>query len=191
MLKNIKGLDQKKIMMNSMLNSARGMYQAGFTIIELMVTLAVLSIIISLAAPSFVSMLNNNLVTGATNDLIASFQLARTEAIKRNGTVDIRSKNGSDWSNGYRVQVNSSAQILRDVDALHSKVSLTSFPSTVTFVSYVASGAVETAATFRIDTEIIDTGTSNCESGVSRKVRDLQLGLSGSTSLTTRMVTCP
>jgi type IV fimbrial biogenesis protein FimT len=162
------------------------MYEQGFTLIELMVTLVILAIFISLAAPSFVTMINNNRATGATNDLVASFQLARTEAIKRHGIVLIRSKNGSDWSDGYRVQVAGTLQTLRDVDALHSTVSLdeTSFPTSLTRIDYLANGGVEAAAKFVID-------TSNCESGVSRKVRNVQLRKSGSHTLTYTTEVCP
>jgi type IV fimbrial biogenesis protein FimT len=161
-------------------------YEQGFTLIELMVTLVVLAVIVTLAAPSFVTFINNNRATGATNDLIVSFNLARTEAIKRNGTVLLQSKNGTDWSEGHLIRVSSTSEILRDVDAAHSTVTMDSASNAVSEISYTSSGAVTTASTttFTID-------TSNCETGVSRKKRLLQLNLSGSSTLTASTEVCP
>lgn len=56
----------------------------GFTLIEMMVTVAVLSIAMIIAVPSFTSLINSNRLSGQANELIAAFILARTEAIKQN-----------------------------------------------------------------------------------------------------------
>lgn len=161
------------------------MYEQGFTLIELMITLAVLAIVISLAIPSFVTFINNNRTTSATNDLIASFNLARTEAIKRNGTLLIQSKNGTDWSDGHQIRVSSTSEILRDINAAHSSVTMDS-DNAVSVISYTPSGGVTAAST---TTVTIDN--SNCESGVSRKIRLLRLNLSGSSTLTATTDVCP
>ena len=58
--------------------------QAGFTLIELMVTVAVLAILLSLGLPGFQGVLRSNRVATTNNELIASLSLARTEAL-RNG----------------------------------------------------------------------------------------------------------
>jgi type IV fimbrial biogenesis protein FimT len=61
----------------------------GFTLIELVITLTVAGILMALAAPSMFSFLASNRLTAQTNDLIADLSFARSEAIKRNGTVVI------------------------------------------------------------------------------------------------------
>lgn len=55
----------------------------GFTVIELMVTLAVAAIVISMAVPSFQSVVNGNKLAAGANELMASLQAARMEAIRR------------------------------------------------------------------------------------------------------------
>jgi type IV fimbrial biogenesis protein FimT len=56
----------------------------GFTLVELMVTIAVLAIVMSVAIPSFSSLVNNNRLTAQANEILAAVMLARTEAIKQN-----------------------------------------------------------------------------------------------------------
>jgi type IV fimbrial biogenesis protein FimT len=60
---------------------------AGFTIIELMIALTIAGILLAVATPSLRVFLQNNRLTAAANDLLRSFQIARTEAIKRQQNV--------------------------------------------------------------------------------------------------------
>lgn len=68
----------------------------GFTLIELIVTIAISGILISLVAPSFASAFLSNRLAAFSNSFAASAQLARSEAVKRNSPVTIcRSTNGT------------------------------------------------------------------------------------------------
>lgn len=60
---------------------------AGFSMVELMVTIAVLAIVTAAAFPSFTALVNGNRLTGSANEMLASLQLARSEAIRRNARV--------------------------------------------------------------------------------------------------------
>lgn len=63
--------------------------RAGFTLIELMVTLAVLGILAAIAAPSFSDILERRKLNGAGETLFANLMFAKTEAIKRNADIRV------------------------------------------------------------------------------------------------------
>jgi type IV fimbrial biogenesis protein FimT len=62
-------------------------HRKGFSLIELMIVLAVLAISLGLAAPSFQAVINTNRIASAANDVTAAIQLARSEAIRSNRSV--------------------------------------------------------------------------------------------------------
>lgn len=61
----------------------------GFTLLELMIVLAVAALVLAAGAPSFKDFRRNSLLSGVANDFLASLQLGRTEAIKRQSRVSI------------------------------------------------------------------------------------------------------
>lgn len=65
---------------------ARLRRQAGFTLIELMVALAVLAIVLGIGVPSFQNIMERNRAASQTNELLGALQATRSEAIRRNAT---------------------------------------------------------------------------------------------------------
>jgi type IV fimbrial biogenesis protein FimT len=61
----------------------------GFTIIELMVAVAVLAVLAVIAAPSFTEYLAKRRVNGLASELVTDLQFARSEAVSRNENVRI------------------------------------------------------------------------------------------------------
>lgn len=78
--------------------------QRGFTLVELMITLAVAVILTAIAVPSFRNLTLSNRLTTAANDVVGALNVARMEAVKRNASVqfcsDSSTANGSDTLGG-------------------------------------------------------------------------------------------
>ena len=66
-------------------SAARASRAAGFTLIELMVTISVLAILITIAIPSFTATINRSRLAASANGLVGGFQLARSEAVRGGG----------------------------------------------------------------------------------------------------------
>ncbi len=83
----------------------------GFTILELMITVALLTIVLGLAAPSLDGLLRDSRRTVAVNGFVHALFLARSTALTRNKTISIcRSSDGqtcgnqtADWQHGWIV----------------------------------------------------------------------------------------
>ena len=75
--------------------------KSGFSLVELMVTVAILAILAALAAPSVGIFISRSAMRGASTDFTLSMQRARAEAINRNQCVAIcMSSNGSSCDAG-------------------------------------------------------------------------------------------
>jgi type IV fimbrial biogenesis protein FimT len=98
---------------------------AGFTLIELMVTIAVVAILLGVAVPAFTSSQLSTQLRTSTNNLIAGAHLARSEAIKRNTIVrlcvsaDGATCGSGNWNQGWIVV--SGAEVLHREDAISDR----------------------------------------------------------------------
>ncbi len=95
-------------------------FLAGFTIIELMLTIAVAAVILTLGVPSFQDLMERNQLTSNINRFISSLALARSESIKRNQRVvvcpssDGTSCSGTGYDNGWIIFVDTNNNGSRD-----------------------------------------------------------------------------
>ncbi len=72
--------------------------QVGFSLIELMVAVALFSILASFAIPSYQQMIENTKIRTAAESIQAGLQLARSEAVSRNARVQFDFRAGPAWS---------------------------------------------------------------------------------------------
>lgn len=88
----------------------------GFTLIEIMVSLAVLGVLIAIAIPSFSNTINRYRINTIRDELTASLQMARSEAIRRGVQIIIVRKtvncvfdmpDSQDWHCGWHLVVDS------------------------------------------------------------------------------------
>jgi len=88
---------------------------AGFTLIEMVITVTLLGVLLAIAVPSFQQLILNQVVKSAVFDAFSALEYARSEAIKRPGeTVTLKAGAASDgaWSTGWRL-LNGAGTILR------------------------------------------------------------------------------
>lgn len=77
---------------------------SGFTLLELAITMAVLGVLVALASPSIAGVIRANRITAGANELLATFQSGRIQAMTRNARVVLcRSVDGATCAgaNGY------------------------------------------------------------------------------------------
>lgn len=136
----------------------------GFTLIELMVTLAVAIILTAVAVPAYRSVMANNRVISQTNALVTGFQLARAEAVSRGQPVAVCARAddttcgaSTAWANGWLVFVDEDDDGVRDAGEERVRIfaSLEGNPTLsvaggAAVIRYQASGAVEAAEDFQL-----------------------------------------
>ena len=101
---------------------------SGFTILELMIVVALIGVLASLALPSFGYLAANTKVKGASTELYLALIRARAESVKRNRSVTIVATSGNkdDWDAGWQIIVDANndgdfADVAADDDRLVSQ----------------------------------------------------------------------
>ena len=140
----------------------------GFTLIELMMTMVIVGILVTLAAPSFNNFVLKSRVNSAATELQMSLLLARSEAAKRNSGVTITPVNTAAWTQGWSVTYvdgGGTTRTLKTVDAYTGAMTVTgptaalaygrdgrlTSASAVTFTVNVPGNANITAKTIAVD----------------------------------------
>ncbi|MEX0960430.1 MAG: GspH/FimT family pseudopilin [Burkholderiales bacterium] len=139
----------------------------GFTLIELLITLAVLAIVTTIAAPNLATWITNTRVRTAASDLYASMIYARSEATKRNENVDIIANAGG-WNTGWRIEAGGT--VLRQQEPLSGELTITE-ANNLTTVTYRRDG--------RLDGNAGATFTIASATNPSAKTRTVGVDLSG------------
>jgi len=105
--------------------------QAGFSLIELMVSIAIAAILLSLAVPAFNDFQARNALRATASDFIAAVNTARIQAVSLRSPVKLKEASGG-WANGWVVEYDASVKtekkqtfLPRGTSALKSEDGLT------------------------------------------------------------------
>ena len=151
---------------------------AGFTILELMMAIAVAGVLAAVALPSYTNMVKNNCMTTSASSLVTSLQLAKSEAVKRRTTITVApTKNSGDadyssneWGEGWTVS--DSSETIRIVE-LTCGIGSTTVDGDDTSVTYDSSGFTNTTSTFTIcDDRTGETGREISVNSLGRPTTD-------------------
>jgi type IV fimbrial biogenesis protein FimT len=145
------------------------MLRSGFTLIEIMITMLIMSILLAVGVPAMRDFIIETRLSVAVNQFVAAATLARTEAIKRGRSVAIcRSVNaesdagrcvasagagdgraGNDWGSGWIVMVPDENQVLLRQAALSKKTSVVGTNKKITYNGLGRPGASFSSLVFR------------------------------------------
>lgn len=159
--------------------------QAAFTLIELMITIAVLAIVVGVAVPNFTVLIEKNRVKTLAEELASSMSVARMEALKRGKRVSVCASTtgtacGGQWTDGWIVIVDGAA-----TDAAAAPVITTPATDILRVQKKIGSGAriaetndkkflryTSTGMLARTDNNpiAIRVSSSDCKSNYARKI---------------------
>ncbi len=165
----------------------------GFTLVELMVTIAILAIILTIVGPSFVEIRRSAELNSAISSLIAVINTTRSEAMKRGMNAVIAPTTGTDWNAGITTFIdangdnvfNDSDILIQNVPVLPRHFSISQSSMTPNLTVFNASGFAHTmtaqyTSTFTIMQNDLTSGSQE-EVNQTRRIK---------VSLTGRVTSC-
>lgn len=129
--------------------------QSGLTLIEIMVAVAILTVLVTIALPQVGDMVTSNTTTAHYNKIVGSLNVARSEAVKRNETIrlcagDTAACNVTNWEDGW-VILAADDTILKVFDPLDDYTLRLSESASTDMLTYRPNGTLgDTTATFTL-----------------------------------------
>lgn len=162
---------------------------AGYTLVELMIALSVVAILTAAAAPSMADLIRRNRIASLNNELVASLQYARAEALQRGRQVSVCSSSdlatcngGADWSAGWLVVVDSAnsgapaiVELLRVAEGVSPGATATASTGDGYF-RFGPTGAVGWAGTGGAAERSVRIAAPNCREAEGRLVSISRIG---------------
>jgi type IV fimbrial biogenesis protein FimT len=168
----------------------------GFTLLELMITISVAGVLLTVGVPSFVDLVRNNRAATNVNELLTSFSIARSESIKRGWNVSVcRSSNGATctgaWADGWIVFRDNAAtdtavpvvgEVLRTWPAMPGNAAVATFANgaatDIGWIRFAPRGGIRAAGAMPIRYDIELAGCSGLQ------MRRVELNTVGRASVT-------
>lgn len=191
---------EKNILLRDYPGARLQRWQTGFTLVELMVTIAVMAVVLSIAVPSYQNLVIGGRLTAGANDLVVALNLARHEALRRGQRVSVcPSSDGNDcaasggWEQGYIVfsdsgttgSVDGTDTVIRRQPGLASGYTAAGNGNVDTYVSFTSSGIP------RLASNAFQAGTiSLCAPGSSGLSRAVVLSKMGRVQASNSGATC-
>ncbi|NQD37693.1 hypothetical protein HPT27_11715 [Permianibacter sp. IMCC34836] len=143
--------------------------------IELLIALAIMAIGATLATPLITSLIESSRLSSVANDIVETMAIARSEAIKQGRDIQIVPVDGSDWSQGWRIEDVATNTLIRQFDAVPAGLTLSASVN-IASVGFGRNGA-RLAGQPQVDLNVCGLPERG---GHGRKV---SLALSGSTTV--------
>ncbi|WP_437881809.1 pilus assembly FimT family protein [Pseudomonas sp. LRF_L74] len=120
----------------------------GFTIIELMIVVALLAIFASIALPAFNSLIENNRVKSAADEFQALLISARSNAVTLRKTIDV-TQTDTVWSSGDREM-----KVPDSVTVEGNEAKITFYPNGTASVSSTSFSSAQNSTSYTISTSL-------------------------------------
>lgn len=145
--------------------------KCGFTLIEMLVTIAILAIVLAIGIPSFQAIMANAQIKTAAQGIHDGLQLARAEAIRLNSRVIFLKNTQSGWT--VKQESNNITLQSRPYKEGSSSSTVSVTPSNATQITFNGLGRVvsNTDATSSITQFDIDVPTSVLPASSSKDLR--------------------
>jgi len=127
----------------------------GFTLIELIVTMSLVAILATLAAPMFTDTLASNRTRAAAYSLVSALSYARSEAVKRNATVSV-TPTGATWQDGWEIEIGGNTL------STNQPVQQIALAGPLAGVNYLPTGRLQTPGVVQFTISAPATGYTRC-----------------------------
>ena len=123
----------------------------GFTLVELMITVTLLSVMAMIAVPSFTEFTINNRLQAKAEELKTFLQAARTEAVVKRAVITLKAKDADKWITVRPSKDPNDSIRTLEINPTEAKLVATNTSgSVVSELTYYANGVVKAPVNFTI-----------------------------------------